>query len=107
MMDARDTEISEQERAIVKASLGPIMAALAGQSENGVVTASMVSRVLAFALATVIESDDDLSTPREFRQAGDYIGKLVAHHVRQLREEADNTGTSFMADVVSGRTRRD
>jgi hypothetical protein len=105
-MDARDAAISEQERAIVKAALGPIMAALAGQSENGVVTASMVSRVLAFALATVIETDDNLSTPRDFRQAGDYIGKLVAHYVRQLREEADQTGTSFMAEVMSGRSKQ-
>ena len=100
-LDDRDRTISAEEREIVKAVLGPLMSALAAQNERGLVSAGDVTRVLSFAIGAILETDDRMVTPRDIRQAGEYVGKLVAHHVKTLRAEGEATGGSFMADIVS------
>jgi len=100
-LDDRDRTITPEERGIVKAVLGPMMSALAAQNENGLVSAGDVTRVLSFAIGAILETDDRMVTPRDVRQAGEYVGKLVAHHVKALRAEGEVTGGSFMADIVS------
>lgn len=100
-LDDRDKTITSEEKEIVKAVLGPLMAALAGQNERGLVSAGDVTRVLSFAIGAILETDDRMVTPRDVRQAGEYVGKLVTHHVKTLRAEGEATGGSFMADIVS------
>lgn len=105
-LDPRDTKISQQEQEIVKAVLHPLMGALAS-SNDGLVSAGDVTRVLAFAVAAILDTDDQLATPRDIRQAGEYYGKLVAHHIKILRATGEATGTSFMSDIIAHTVTKD
>ena len=100
-IDDRDKAITPEEKEIVKAILGPLMAALAGQNDRGLVSAGDVTRVLSFAIGAILDTDDRMATSRDIRQASEYVGKVVAHHVKSLRAEGEANGTSFMADIVS------
>lgn len=101
-LDPRDTTITTKEQAMVKAILRPLMEAIAASNAEGLIGTRDLTKLLAFATAAIVDSDEEVVTPRDIRQAGEYFGKLVAHHAKSLRAESAQTGTSFMADFVGG-----
>lgn len=101
-LDARDTTITSKEQAMVKAILRPLMEAIAASNAEGLIGTRDLTKLLAFATAAIIYSDEEVVTPRDIRQAGEYFGKLVGHHAKVLRAESAETGSGFMADFLAG-----
>lgn len=101
-LDVRDTTITPKEEAMVKAILRPLMEAIAASNSEGLIGTRDLTKLLAFATAAIVDSDEGVVTPRDVRQAGEYFGKLVAHHAKVLRAETAQTGPSFMAEFVAG-----
>ena len=101
-LDARDTTITLKEQAMVKAILRPLMEAIAASNSEGLIGTRDLTKLLAFATAAIIDSDEEVVTPRDIRQAGEYFGKLVAHHAKALRAESADTGSGFMANFLVG-----
>lgn len=100
-LDTRDTTITPKEEAMVKAILRPLMEAIAASNSEGLIGTRDLTKLLAFATAAIVDSDEDVVTPRDIRQAGEYFGKLVAHHAKALRAESAETGSGFMADFLA------
>jgi len=101
-LDARDTTITSKEQVMVKAILRPLMEAIAASNSEGLIGTRDLTKLLAFATAAIVESDEEVVTPRAIRQAGEYFGKLVAHHAKALRTERTQSGSGFMAEFVAG-----
>ena len=101
-LDPRDTTVTIKEQAMVKAILRPLMEAIAASNAEGLIGTRDLTKLLAFATAAIVDSDEDVVTPRDIRQAGEYFGKLVAHHAKVLRAERAETGSGFMADFLAG-----
>lgn len=92
--------ISEAQQGMAKAILTPLLPALAGETESGMVAGRDVLDVLAFAIAAMIEYDDSLTANSHFREAGQQVAKRIEGYVRELRDRRMATGESFLADVI-------
>jgi hypothetical protein len=101
-LDPRDTTITPKEEAMVKAILRPLMGAIAASNSEGLIGTRDLTKLLAFATAAIVDSDEEVVTPRDIRQSGEYFGKLVAYHAKALRTEGAESGSGFMADFIAG-----
>jgi hypothetical protein len=99
-LDPRDTTITPKEEAMVRAILRPLMGAIAASNSEGLIGTRDLTKLLAFATAAIVDSDEEVVTPRDIRQSGEYFGKLVAYHAKALRTEG--AGSGFMADFIAG-----
>ncbi len=80
---------------LAAALLNTVMDAHVGTDADGLLTIdpAIVQEAFAIALATMLEADPRLTTPKSIREASEKVGQQVRLYVRAFRERYQETGT--------------
>lgn len=91
--------------AVLVTMFGPLFGKLAESAtvkgqEPPEVTADDIVDYLAMAIATVIENDSNLTTPRHVRLAVETTAKRITARVRDIREYREMHGQSLSSSIL-------
>ena len=98
-VDPNDLEVDQWDQEVAAVLLDALGKSLAGaekRNSSGVVTAKDLQRVLAIMSAAIVETDPTLSTLKDFRTAGEYLGEMIGIFAKGLRDERERTGVGLM-----------
>ncbi|HEY1124753.1 MAG TPA: hypothetical protein VGE65_03905 [Sphingobium sp.] len=94
MINPKDAELTEHHQKLAIALMNSLVRAVAVGDEPA--NAQDVHKVLALMAGMVLETDSTLTAPSQFREAGAYVGQLVAIMAKLVRDEHERTGFSMM-----------
>lgn len=99
-MPSPHIKISLEEKVRMLASYVPQAIAHMNEQLDGDLSADDIIDLFAVAAALVIDNDDHVKTPRDFRLAGETVGTLAAQRARELREAQELQGSSMLAAML-------
>ncbi len=83
-----DFTVADEDKLPIAAHIVPaIMQTLASMSDDNVATADDVLDVLAICIASIMENDTHITTPKHTRQALETIDTFIKRWARRLRDE--------------------
>jgi len=101
LINPTDLELTDHQQKLAIMMMGPLVRAVSLESPEMGASSQDLHKVLTFMAAMVLETDEKLTAPSHFREAGDYLGAMVGAFARKLRHEHQQSGYSLMDMAAS------
>ena len=100
MLVSADLDITPLEYEAMVPVLNAIIQSV-GNYDSGEVTSMDMHRMISVLGGAVLETDKGLTTLEQFREAGRYIGDLIAHHALHIRGGRNGSNSSLLERALA------